>query len=90
MSDEVDTTVLGSLDEAELNEVKALQQFVTGLLCKVGELEDQKLNVLFRIQESRERSETVLRSAVSRIGIPDGVAYQLGRDGVFRRTVTGG
>lgn len=78
------------IDPGELAAIDNLKRQAHALAEEIKRLEIEKLRMFRGFELSEERVQEILRRAGARLGIPDGVVFQLGEEGkIYQRTDKG-
>lgn len=76
--------ILGGVDPQAKDMVFGSQQRVRALTLQIGQLELQKDNLLRQIRQINADAQKIVDKEAERLGIPPGIPWQMGGDGVAR------
>ena len=82
-----DPTIVGQLDQQELNALASLQQQSMNIQTQIGGLEVRKAHMLGMMQQIKDQGQALLDAAANRLGIKQGEQWSVGSDGVVRRNL---
>lgn len=75
------STTPRKLEPNEISHLSQLQRKVMELVHSVGQTEVRKQRLLSEIAAAEEEAQGVMQAAAARLGIPEGVPWQMAPDG---------
>jgi hypothetical protein len=76
-----DPTIIGTMTPEEMGQIQSLRQRGSQLTMEIGTVEIHKARLLGEMSKVDADTQTVLRSAQKRLGIPEGQAWRMLQSG---------